>query len=96
MTNDARTPRVPDPGNQQHSMADRLMSNLDYRLSPSTQPLDPDQVAVVLRALADHTAIMQALHWNPKGRVDEASPWPQATKLGRWLHTVADDLEDPR
>ena len=44
------------------SAADRIMEALDYRLSPPGTPeLTKDQVAVVLHALADHTALMAAL-----------------------------------
>lgn len=68
--------------------ADRLMAALDYRLSPGTQRLTRDQVAVVLHALADHTAIQAALAY----RVDPSSPWPQATSMGRWYHDVGDQL----
>lgn len=69
--------------------ADRLMGALDYRLHPGTRRLSRDQVAVVLHALADHTAIQAALVYRP----DLASPWPHATSMGRWLHDVADDLD---
>lgn len=70
--------------------AERLMRSLDYRLSPvGIQLLTREQVAVVLHALADHTAIQAALVW----RVDETSPWPMATSLGRWFHDTADHLE---
>lgn len=49
----------------------------------------PIQVAVVLHALADHTAIMSMLNH----RHDETSPWPHATSVGRWFHDVGHDLE---
>lgn len=71
--------------------ARRLMRNLDYRLSPSTQPLDEDQVAVVLRALADHTALVEALAFEVPE--DGVLPWPEAHSVGRWLHAVADQLD---
>lgn len=45
---------------------------------------------MVLHALADHTAIMQAL----KHRSDPTSPWPEATSVGRWLHDVGHNLEN--
>ncbi len=48
-----------------------------------------EQVAVVVRALADHTMIMDALQHRP----DPKSPWPQATSLGRWFHDVADQAD---
>lgn len=51
--------------------------------------VNPLQIALVLHALADHTAIMEAL----KHRPDPDSPWPEATSIGRWLHDVADDIE---
>lgn len=70
---------------------ERLMLNLDYRLSPSTQPLDEDQVAVVLRALADHAAIMAALEYAlPEEGV---LPYPEAHSIGRWFQAVAEQLE---
>ena len=73
---------------------ERLMRSLDYRLSPDVPPLSRQQVAVVLHALADHTAIMAALQW----RRDEREPWPAALSLGRRLHDTADqaDLEAVR
>ena len=71
------------------SAADRLMRSLDYRLHPQARPLTRDEVAVVLHALADHTAITAALDW----RVDPGSPWPQALSVGRWMHDVGDQLE---
>lgn len=71
--------------------ADRLMRSLDYRLSDPGMPrVSPQQVAVVLHALADHTALMAALDY----RRDDASPWPESLSLGRWLHDTADDLRD--
>lgn len=71
--------------------ADRLMRRLDYRLSPANTPrLTREQVAVVLHALADHTALMAALNY----RRDDTSPWPESVSLGRWFHDTANDLED--
>lgn len=51
--------------------------------------VNPLQIATVLHALADHTAIMEMLNHRP----DPNSPWPEATSIGRWFHDVADDLE---
>jgi hypothetical protein len=48
-----------------------------------------EQVSLVLRALADHTSITEALEHRP----DPDSPWPHATSLGRWYHDVADAME---
>lgn len=70
--------------------ADRLMGALDYRLSPGIGPLTRAHVAVVLHALADHTAIEVAL----RHEHDPSGYAPHATSVGRWLHAVADDLED--
>ena len=72
--------------------ADRLMDALDYRLHPAARQLTRDEVAIVLHALADHTAIQAALRWRP----DPDSPWPHATSVGRWLHDVADQLTRSR
>jgi hypothetical protein len=71
------------------SAADRLWRSLDYRLSPTTPGLTRNQVAIVLHALADHTAITEALRY----RRDESSPWPEANSLGRWFHDTADQME---
>ncbi|HEU5376391.1 MAG TPA: hypothetical protein VFV38_13180 [Ktedonobacteraceae bacterium] len=49
----------------------------------------PRQVALVLHALANHTAIISAF----KHRRDATSPWPEALSVGRWLHDVGNDLE---
>jgi hypothetical protein len=67
--------------------ADRLMEQISYqqRRIPGATPTHM-QVAMVLHALADHTAIMSAL----KHRPDPTSPWPEATSVGRWLHDVGD------
>lgn len=67
---------------------ERLMAALDYRLR-DVAALSAVQVAVVLHALADHTALIVALTY----RRDESSPWPEAQSLGRWLHDVGDQLE---
>lgn len=47
------------------------------------------QVALVCRALADHTLLMQALNFH---RPDDGI-WPEATSLGRFFHHLADDFE---
>lgn len=47
------------------------------------------QIAMVLHALADHTAIEAALRHRP----DPDSPWPHATSMGRWFHDVGDQME---
>lgn len=50
----------------------------------------PHQVAIVLHALADHSAIMEMLQYN----VDFKSPWPQATSIGRWFHALGHEMEE--
>lgn len=70
---------------------DRLMQSLDNRRTGEPKP-SKLQVAMVLHALADHTAIMKML----KHRPDPTSPWPEATSIGRWFHDVADELEEER
>lgn len=68
----------------------RLMDNVRRQALhiPAPAP-SPQQVAIVLHALADHTAIMSAFGHNP----DPTSPWPEATSIGRWLHDVGYELE---
>ena len=75
-------------GKGSESAADRIMRSLDNRLNGEPKPTRK-QVAMVLHAMADHTAIMSALEHRP----DLTSPWPQANNMGRWYHDVADDLE---
>lgn len=68
----------------------RLMRSLDYRLVRGKfPPLTPGQVAVVLHALADHTALEAAREW----RYEPDAPWPRSRSIGRWLHDTADQLE---
>jgi hypothetical protein len=71
------------------SAAERLMRSLDYRLAPEARHLTQREVAIVMHALADHTAIMAALEYAR----DETCPWPEARSLGRWFHAVGDELE---
>ena len=47
------------------------------------------QVAMVLHALADHTALKQAINWIPIDGVDPVD------SLGRWMHDLGDYLEHP-
>lgn len=78
--------------------ADRLMRSLDYRLSPpGTERLTAAQVAVVLHALADHTALEAARVYSrdyPPGSGRPDTSWPTSTSIGRWLHDTASQLED--
>lgn len=69
----------------------RLMRQVSHERTVTREQIPtPGQVAMVLHALADHTAIMSALQHRP----DSTSPWPEATSVGRWFHDVANDLED--
>lgn len=68
----------------------RLMRQVSYEQRRIDEPVPtPRQVAMVLHALADHTAIMSAL----KHRPDPTSSWPEANSIGRWFHDVGNDLE---
>jgi hypothetical protein len=70
---------------------ERLMQQISYEQRRINEPMPTRrQVAMVMHALADHTAIMTAL----KHRPDPTSPWPEATSIGRWFHDVGNDLED--
>lgn len=68
----------------------RLMRKINDERRRIDAPMPTqDQVALVLHALADHTAIMTALNHRP----DPTSPWPEATSVGQWLHDMGDSLE---
>lgn len=70
---------------------------LEGRTRPGPPPT-PQQVAMVLHALADHTALEHARVWDRRadrlGSTIEDSPWPTTTSIGRWLHAVGDDIDD--
>ncbi len=74
------------------------MRSLDYRLNPEVAPLTREQVAVVLHALADHTALEAArVHDRlERGHLGSGPArvalWPTSTSIGRWLHDTADQL----
>lgn len=89
---------TPMVGNE--SAADRLLRSLDNRRDGTPKPT-PAQVAMVMRALADHTAIMQMVRYDRMGKEqqgeksnEETKWWPTETSIGRWFHGVADQLED--
>ena len=51
----------------------------------------PNQIAMVLHALADYTMNVSML----KHRPDTTSPLiPEANSIGRWFHDVGDEFED--
>lgn len=72
----------------------RLEKQVYYRSrnmvgADGTVPPSRLQIAAVLHALADHTAIMEAL----KHRPPADGLWPEATSVGRWLHDLGDEFE---
>lgn len=79
---------------------ERIMKHLDNRLTQAPKPT-PLQVAMVLRSMADHTAIMEMTRYDRMGKAPqgedptkETAYWPTETSIGRWFHAVADQLED--
>lgn len=67
------------------------MKAMDYRLSPGARRLARSEVAVVLHALADHTALEAAREWRYESK-ERFCPRSQA--VGRFLHDTADHLEE--
>jgi hypothetical protein len=61
------------------------------RLHPDIPHPYAEQVSMVLRALADHTLLMQALEFDRS-----ESRWPEATSVGRFLHALADRFDDAK
>lgn len=88
MSGDARLPRGPSVAGE--PAADRLMRSVDYRLHPDARQLTRSEVAVVLHALADHTALEAARAYS---RPDDGF-WPTSTSIGRWLHDTGNQLTD--
>lgn len=84
----SRYPRV-----HVQSAADRIMASMDYRLTRGVPALTRAQVAVVLRALADHTLLEAAREW----RYESTERFcPRSLSIGRFLQDTADDLEHER
>lgn len=87
--------KIPLQSGGEEIAADRIMKQLDNRLTGEPKPTRK-QVGMVLHALADHTAIMHMVafdrmsKWH-KGKEEEL--WPTETSIGRWFHGVGDDLE---
>lgn len=74
--------------------AERLMTQVrnEARGKFGVEPPTEDQVALVLHALADFTAINSALSYSP----DPTEPGPhegRAISMGRWLHAVGRALD---
>lgn len=65
---------------------ERLMGQVKRYLRVPGVPSLP-QVAAVVHALADHTALQQAVAWR------SAEGGDSATSVGRWLHDLGDHLE---
>lgn len=75
----------------------RLRGSIDHagrRYAGVPVPTDA-QVAMVLHALADHTAIQLALHFDRDWVAgQDSSPWPEATSVGRFLHALGDRFDE--
>ncbi len=72
------------------------MRSLDNRITGEPKPTRK-QVAMVLHAMADHTAIMEMVKYDRRNKFhpeQEETLWPTETSIGRWFHGVGDQLED--
>ncbi len=67
---------------------DRLMGSVQ-RYTKAGPPPSREQVAAVLHALADYTALISAVNYDP----DPSDAWPAAVSVGRWLHRYGDYME---
>ena len=65
---------------------ERLMGQINRRSAHSNEPT-VEQVQIVLHALADHTALQEAVNHRPDGANGAAG------SVGRWLHDLADYLQ---
>ena len=73
-----------------------------YRMENSKDGnVTPRQIALVLRALADHTTLMYATSYERRslaaireGRDDEDEYWPTELSVGRFLQDTAQQLLD--
>lgn len=83
-----------DPVIAGESGGDRLMAMIRMRARERRVPPDdlptPEQVALVTRALADHTTLMAALAYHRGG---PGEPWPESLSLGRFFHALSDQIE---
>lgn len=93
--NQAEPPKPARDIDVSRKAADRLIEAVQtqyrYHLNDGGK-LNKEQIATVLHALADHTAIMGMLQY----RKERISPWPEATSIGRWFHDVGYALEDKK
>ncbi len=64
-----------------------------WRFPEAAEPT-PEQVAMVLHALADHTALEQARAYDRIKDGVEDKFWPTSLSVGRWLHDLGDYLVD--
>lgn len=80
---------------------DRLMQQVQRQnwRRPDVPAPTPHQVAMVLHALADHTALEQARVWDRTendGSGNETTFCPTSTSIGRWLHAFGDLLDEDK
>jgi hypothetical protein len=75
--------------------ADRLMGQIQHQRwrTPDTPPPNEAQVAMVLHALADHTALEAARVYDRTRDGKEDDLWPTSLSIGRWLHDLGDYIE---
>lgn len=81
-------------------MSDSIVDHIDrikesiktnnYRHEGKEVNISDYELARVFEAMADHTLIMGMIHHQP----DPTSPWPEATSVGRWMHSAAYYLFD--
>jgi hypothetical protein len=63
----------------------RQVINASWSGNPPERPPSPQQVAYVLHALADHTALTGAITYTGSDNY--------AVNVGRWLHAYGDTIE---
>lgn len=65
---------------------DRIVGQVQWNcMAHGVEEPSVAQIGVVLRALADHTSLTQAVRCRPDPDFE-----PEATSVGRWLHAYAD------
>lgn len=84
------------------SASEHLMQKIRYKQGSNLYAPMPSekQVALVLHALADHTAILAMTNYDRMGKAPQGEDpaketkfWATETSIGRWFQAVADDLE---
>lgn len=63
---------------------------------PNAGELRPEHLSAAYRALADFTLLQDAYHALPQGAAPATSdsPWDVATRMGRYMHLLADLFRD--